>query len=85
VRLGFFFLDPHLTTHGTLMKKLVLHRGLLKKGTTTVFLQDPRTLILFLEAAQCAVDRFVLLNYNAYHCIEFPSVLNSVKRVRSEP
>jgi hypothetical protein len=61
------FLDAVLAARGALAEHLILDRRLLEERTATKLLQNASALVLLLEAAKCAIDRFMLLDDNPYH------------------
>src|SRR5688500_4320123 len=71
-RLCCVFLNTMLSACGTLLHEFASYRWLLKKSTLTEFLEDSSTLILLLEASQCAIYRFVVLDNNTYHSLIQP-------------
>ncbi len=71
-RLCCVFLNTMLSACGTLLHELACYRWLLKKSTLTEFLKNTGALILLLEAAQCAIYRFVVLDNNTYHSLIQP-------------
>lgn len=56
-----------LATCCALLHELALNGRLLEESALAVLLKNARALILLFEAAQCAIDGFVLLNNNTYH------------------
>lgn len=66
-RLCRVFLDAVLATSSALLEELGLDGRLLEIGTLTEFFENTGALILLLEAAQCAIDRFVILYDDTYH------------------
>ncbi len=62
------FLNSLLAACRTLELHLVDHGRLFESHTSAKLTQDPCALVFFLESAQSAIDRFVVLDNDSDHC-----------------
>jgi hypothetical protein len=71
LRLCLFFLHAVLPARGALAQHFIGDRWLFKCRASPELFQNAGALILLFKAAQCAIDRLVFLDYNAYQVL-FP-------------